>query len=274
MRYEVAGFCPICEAKTTFVAEHEQEVAEQWMPHLFRAALCCVKCKGPPRERAIAHVLTKLRPNWRDLAIHESSPGGWAFSYKLRREAPGYVASQYDPTFPFGQMHSTGLWRNEDLEAQTFGDETFDIVVTQDVFEHLFNPGRAAREICRTLKPGGLCLMTVPVVNHWGTTQRRASLKDGQVVHHLPEQYHGNPVGDGRSLVTVDWSYGIGAYLTAKSGVPFSVLVIDDMSMGIRDPYNTLLVATKEPLADLQESLGAGEFPALGTMSCSLKIGQ
>lgn len=251
--YSMQGFCPICDAEVNFNAVSEKVLAQKWWPGWFRIALKCEKCKSPPRERAIAHMLTKLRPNWRELAIHESSPGGWAFSYKLRREAPGYVASQYDPTFPFGQMHSSGRWRNEDLEAQTFADETFDVVVTQDVFEHLFNPGRAAREICRTLKPGGLCLMTVPVVRPWGTTQRRASLKDGQVVHHLPEQYHGNPVGDGKSLVTVDWSYGIGAYLTAKSGVPFSVLVLDDMTMGIRDPYNTLLVATKEPLPDLQE---------------------
>jgi hypothetical protein len=95
--------------------------------------------------------------------------------------------------------------------------------------------------------------MTVPVVNPWGDIRRRAALRGSVVEHLLPEQYHGNPVGDGRSLVTVDWSYAIGAYLTAHSGLPFAVHVIDDMSMGIRDPVNVVLTAVKAPLPDLGE---------------------
>jgi hypothetical protein len=60
-------------------------------------------------------------------------------------------------------------------------------------------------------------------------------------------------VGDGRSLVTVDWSYAIGAYLTKHSGLPFAVHIIDDMSMGIRDPFNVVLTARKIPLCNLVE---------------------
>lgn len=36
-----------------------------------------------------------------------------------------------------------------------FGDAQFDIVVSTAVFEHLYNPFQAAREIARVLKPGG-----------------------------------------------------------------------------------------------------------------------
>ncbi|MCS6891441.1 MAG: class I SAM-dependent methyltransferase, partial [Rhodovarius sp.] len=207
----------------------------------------------PPRERAIARVLVAIRPNWRDLSIHESSPGGGAFSQKLRRLCRGYVPTQFDPSLPFGVLDPTGRWRNENLEAQTFPDASFDIVIAQDVFEHLFHPGRAAKEIARTLKPDGVALLTVPVVRHFGRTQRRARLTPCGIQHILPEQYHGNPVGDGRSLVTIDWSYDIGAYLTAHSGIPWVVMVIDDMSMGIRDPYNTILIGWKAQIPDLEE---------------------
>lgn len=251
--FSAPGFCPVCEQDVTFSATSELEVKPTLQAAWFRGALRCSACKSPPRERAIARVLEAACSNWRALSIHESSPGGWAFSAKLRRDCQGYVASQYDSSLPFGQMDPTGKWRNENLEEQTFDDEQFDIAVSQDVFEHLFHPGRAAREIARTLKPGGLCIMTVPVVNPWGAIQRRAELVDGEVRHILPEQYHGNPVGDGRSLVTVDWSYAIGAYLTAHSGMPFAVHVIDDMNMGIRDPYNVVLTAVKSPLPDLNE---------------------
>ncbi len=122
-----------------------------------------------------------------------------------------------------------------------------------DVFEHLFHPGRAAREIARTLKPNGLCVMTVPVLRPWADIVRRAMIEDGHIRHLLPEQYHGNPVGDGRALVMIDWSYAIGAYLMAHSGLPFTVHVIDDLTMGIRDPWNVVLTAVKTPLPDLGE---------------------
>lgn len=253
MRFEFHGPCPVCEADRSFVAERDDDLDPQWHGGWFRQDLKCTVCRAPPRERIIADALNRLCPQWRHVEIHESSPGGWAFSYKLRAQATKYVASQYDPTFAFGQMDATGQWRNEDLESQTFPAESFDVVITQDVFEHLFNPGRAMREIARTLRPGGFALMTVPVVRGWGPTERRARLVGGQVEHLLPPEYHGNPVGDGRSLVTVDWSYDIGSYLAAQSGLSVTVMTVDDLGRGIRDPWNVLVVARKNAVVDLGE---------------------
>lgn len=244
----MSGRCPVCEAPSTFVAENDAEVPLAYHPQWFRASLRCTTCRTPPRERAIAQAVQQTIPDWRTLDIHESSPGGWAYSSKLRQECPGYIASHYAPDMPFGQMHSSGRWRNENLEVQTFQDESFDLVVSQDVFEHLFHPDRAIREIARTLRPGGYCIMTVPVVRFWKPSRRRASLAGADVVHHLPEEYHGNPVGDGRSLVTVDWGYDLAAYLSLHAGMPFSLLLIDDLSLGIRDPFNTVLIGRKAPL--------------------------
>lgn len=253
--FEISGYCPICEGAQLFRASREKPIPEKWYPHWFRNDLRCVTCGSVPRERAFARVLMGMRPKWRDLAIHESSPVMRGMSKRLKRECSGYVASQFSEEFPFGQVHPQAGWRNENLEAQTFADETFDVVASLDVFEHLFHPGRAAREIARTLRPGGLCILTVPVVHPWGEIRRRAEIRNGEVHHLLPEQYHGNPVGDGRALVTVDWSYGIGAYLTAHSGLHFAVHVIDDMDMGIRDPVNVVLTGVKMPLPDLDEPI-------------------
>jgi SAM-dependent methyltransferase len=251
--FTAPGYCPICEANSTFEAQSDRPVADVYRAGWFRNALKCMNCGSIPRERAFARTLMAMRPNWRELTIHESSPVMRGMSRRMRNECPGYLVSQYSEEFPLGQLHPKAGWRNENLESLTFDDESFDVVISLDVFEHVFHPGRAAREIARTLKPGGICVMTVPVVRPWGDIQRRAAIVDGQVQHLLPEQYHGNPVGDGRSLVTVDWSYAIGAYLTAHSGMPFAVHVIDDMSMGIRDPYNVVLTAVKSPLPDLNE---------------------
>jgi len=255
--FETSGYCPVCEADAEFVARHDGPIGKEFHSRWFRGGLKCQTCGSVPRERALAHVINNACPDWRDMKVHECSPSSRGVSLKLRRDCPQYVTSQYNPDMMFGDTHPTLGWRNENLENQTFEDESFDLVVTQDVFEHLFHPGKAAREIARTLKPGGFCIMTVPVVSPFGETRRRAALENGEIVHLQEEQYHGNPVGDGRSLVTVDWSYDISTYLSTQSGMGFSVLPIDDMNQGIRDYYNVVLLARKNAPVDLGEGTPA-----------------
>lgn len=45
-----------------------------------------------------------------------------------------------------------------------FRDNEFDSVITNEVFEHVFNPDNFLSEIYRILKPGGMLLMTVPFI--------------------------------------------------------------------------------------------------------------
>ena len=164
-RYEIEGHCPVCEQQTSFLAEREEELSPRWWDHWFRDSLLCRSCGSIPRERALMAVLTAIRPNWRELLIHESSPGARGASLRLQDQCPGYVATQYDTSIPFGSVDEKSNHRSEDLAAQTFPDGVFDVVVTQDVFEHLFDPAAAISEIRRTLKPNGICIMT-------GTCQR------------------------------------------------------------------------------------------------------
>lgn len=54
-----------------------------------------------------------------------------------------------------------------DASELPFGSEAFDAAVCIEVFEHLFEPQQAARELLRVLRPGGLLLVTVPNVAYW-----------------------------------------------------------------------------------------------------------
>ncbi|WP_177243082.1 class I SAM-dependent methyltransferase [Bradyrhizobium sp. Gha] len=140
----------------------------------------------------------------------------------------------------------------QNLEAQTFDDNIFDLVITQDVFEHVFSPDRAIAEIARTLKPGGGYIMSVPVVRRAQSSRRRARLtKEGSIENILPPEFHGNPVNGEGAIVTIDWGFDIGAYLAAASGMHFLMLEIDDLARGIRDECNLTLVGFKRPLPDL-----------------------
>src|SRR5690606_12459429 len=97
---------------------------------------------------------------------------------------------------------------------------SFDLLVAQDVFEHVFRPDLAIAEIARTLRPGGLFISTVPMVRGRNPARRRAELVDGEVRHLIePPEYHGNPLGGG-ALVTVDWGWDIAAYFLRHGGMP------------------------------------------------------
>ncbi|MEL6892057.1 MAG: methyltransferase domain-containing protein [Actinomycetota bacterium] len=89
--------------------------------------------------------------------------------------------------------------RHEDLADLSFDDERFDLVVTQDVFEHVPSLEASFAEIVRVLRPGGRLVFTVPCFAELDRTEVLARVHpDGRVEQLVePPEIHGNPVGDG-----------------------------------------------------------------------------
>lgn len=205
--YDRQGHCPICEAPARFVAH------EAW----FRDALRCTGCGSIPRERALALVLARRFPGWRALAIHESSPADRGISAKLARECAGYLGTQFFPGAAPGAM--VRGFRNENLEALSFPDASFDLTITLDVMEHVNQPDTVLREVRRTLKPGGAYLFTVPTYKERVSSERRAHYReDGSVEHMAEPEYHGNPVSDAGALVTFHYGYDFAQLIHAWAG--------------------------------------------------------
>lgn len=55
-----------------------------------------------------------------------------------------------------------------DAEPLPFPDGTFDEVYTENLFEHLVNPGRLCQEAHRVLKPGGRFVVVTDNATYWG----------------------------------------------------------------------------------------------------------
>lgn len=189
---ESTGHCPACDQPATFTSR------DAWL----RDYYFCSNCRSIPRERAVMHVIETLRPDWKNLVMHESSPGDRGTSLRLAKECDNYVASQFFLDGVRGEVRN-GV-RHEDLRSLTFDDNSIDIHVSQDVLEHVFEPNLVFAEINRTLRPGGVHVCTVPLVRKHQPTQIRASLTNGEVVNHLPPDYHGNPVSADGSLVVTE----------------------------------------------------------------------
>jgi SAM-dependent methyltransferase len=189
--------------------------------------------------------IEKYYSNWRELRIHESSPSDCSISHKLKCECKEYTATQYYPDKEFG-IKVNGV-QNEDLENQTFQDEVFDIVITQDVMEHIFHPDKAFKEIARTLKKGGTHIFTVPIINkHKKTEVWAIKDKNGIPVFLKEPEYHLNPVDPKGSPVTMHWGFDIVDFIKQKSGLETTIEYIDDLNFGIRAEFIEVLVSFKK----------------------------
>jgi len=118
-----------------------------------------------------------------------------AFFRELKKRHPSAIGSEFlrDNTAR-GNTNKAGI-RHEDITALTFRDRSFDVVLSFDILEHVPDFRAAFRELARVLVPGGHLLASFPFDSHFEKTQIRASIGiDGSISHHLPAEYHGDPV--------------------------------------------------------------------------------
>jgi SAM-dependent methyltransferase len=224
-----SGYCHCCRAEATFSIEGP------WLRDEYR----CLTCGSIPRQRHLQYVLDTYFVGWEQARMHESSPSNGLLS----AQSTDYSASQFFDRVPLGSSYR-GV-RCENLEQLTFADETFDLFITQDVFEHVFNPDRALRDIMRVLKPGGAHVFTAPKHRHVARSYPRARLVDGQVEYLMEQVYHGNPIGDGRSLVTWDYGHDVEHLMAQWCGYPPVTYVTRDRRLGIDGEYLEVFVIRK-----------------------------
>lgn len=219
VKYSLAsnGYCHCCCKQVTFSSD------DVWL----RDHLSCSSCNSTPRQRNLIKALDELIPAWKEKQIHESSPGNDFF-----KGIEGYTFSQYVPSTEFGASLPCG-GTNQNIEMMTFDSNSFDIFISQDVLEHVFDPEKACKEIFRVLKPGGWHIFTTPRHNHIKKSIRRANRVGGAVKYLKPPEYHANPVGDGKALVTYDWGRDFESLIEKWSGCPVITLNKPDMTRGI-----------------------------------------
>ncbi|MFC1850268.1 methyltransferase domain-containing protein [candidate division CSSED10-310 bacterium] len=233
------GYCCTCDQEVTFIAENE------WLRDFY----VCNNCSSIPRERALIYCIEKFYPDWRSYAIHEISPIDRGASKKLRLQCPGYSMSMFSPHVPLG-TDLTGGMRNENIETMTFADETFDLVISQDVLEHIFQPDKAFAEIGRVLKPGGAHIFAVPLINKEKASEQWARMNESGEIDYLNKpEYHTSSDGSD-SLVTMHWGYDIVDFIIKHSGLSTTIVYLDNLELGIRAEYIEILISRKIAASD------------------------
>lgn len=176
--------CPCCGGESfTLTAVLWDELIEAWglVEHEIgyinrQQGLLCAACGSSLRTMTLAagmmdaygfrglfREFVRTEPG-RSLAVLEVNPAGQLTPHL--RQIPGHKLVRF-PAF--------------DMQHMYLAEATFDAVVHSDTLEHVPDPDLGLRECWRVLRPGGLCLYTVPIVV--GRMTRR---RDG-----MPPAYHG-----------------------------------------------------------------------------------
>ncbi len=191
------GLCWACGSPGQFLFDRRYAPVGQvnW-----RERLVCTRCQLNSRLRLALHVAEDrlgLRRGDRVFLTEDKTP----FARVIRERGWAPMTSEFMPGVPRGTSDQNGT-RSEDLTQLTFGDASFDALLSFDVLEHVPDYLAALTEIRRVVRPGGVALLSFPFVRSNATHVVRARVAaNGAIEHLLPEEYHGDPLGSGKGIL-------------------------------------------------------------------------
>ncbi len=167
--------------------------------------MVCPECGLNNRQRALIGILPDyVRKDSRIYIMEQITPPFHAISKRYTN----ITGSEYlGDGIESGYVNENGIM-HEDATHLSFKDEEFECVISQDVFEHVFDINACLKEMYRILRPGGTLIISVPFYTSEPKTRVRARISDGKIENLLEPVYHGNPMGGG-SLLVYDYGWDL-----------------------------------------------------------------
>lgn len=209
------GYCFACGkagAEFTYFEVINQRLKDEWkisrslqIAFSERESMHCDSCRSSLRLRELSRAISLVYsqgskslvelvkdPKFRRLNIAEINACGDL--HNILKTLPNIKYSEYE-----SDDKNT---RGEDLQALSYENNFFDLVLTSDTLEHIPDYKTAINEILRILKPGGYHIFTIPIVFS-RKTKRRVKLEGNSVVPILDASYHG--AGEPGNLVSSEF---------------------------------------------------------------------
>lgn len=221
--------CIVCgnlNKKWIFKKIISNELAKQWkLTQEVRLKLdqresnFCPKCGNSSRTRTLAQALMQQiqykgienfsqwinKTNNEKLKIAEINACGKLHKFLSKNKNIAY--SEYPSSRLITRIINT--LRNilkEDITQLTYPDNLFDIVLHSEVLEHVPDIDKAITECRRILKPKGICIFTIPILNNRKTKKcANINMLTGEIKYLKSPSYHGL---DKRNDNLVWWEFG------------------------------------------------------------------
>jgi len=235
------GRCTVCGWEGEFLRQDME-----------REGFLCGNCGASSRMRALVHLLGHVLgegdlplfewPSDKSVSILESSALG-PYPVMLADKFD-YLPTEYDPE----KIRSGGNpMKYADFQELQFPDNSFDLVIASEVFEHVRDDRKGFCEVLRVLKPGGALLLTVPYDHDRHETRTRVDTSGEEDIHLLEPEYHG---GGGQTLAYRNYGRDLMALLRE---VGFAVCHYDlqDLLHGITAQH--AFVARKGEFSEVRE---------------------
>lgn len=112
---------------------------------------------------------------------------GCAYGYMLEKfpqsmekfgiDISDHAIARAQEHFPQGKFQVGGAEKK-----LPFAEDFFDVIICNDVLEHLVDPGLALQAMARVLKPGGILYLNTP---HLNTLRKMIFMRPDQMEHHI-----------------------------------------------------------------------------------------
>jgi len=183
-----------------------------------------------------------LWPQRQELKVLEPCPRGPQAMFL--RDKFDYYAPEFDP-----EKIRAGAAPEAyaDLQNLSFADETFDVIITSDVFEHVREEVKGYREVYRTLKKGGTFLLTVPYDHQREKSIVRVAVEGDQNIFLMEPRYHG---GGGATLAYREYGRDL---LDLLRSVGFSVGYVEAGIPRFQIQKSGMIICQKSPYLDLEK---------------------
>lgn len=230
--FTVPGYSYTAQKQVEFLVDYQH--AGDTGGVIWRERVCCPETYFNNRMRATFHLFDIEMGPYADMNMYITEQLTPIYNY-FKNKYPRTVGSEYLGEFiPKGQARPDGV-RNEDLCQLTFDDQSFDALVSLDVFEHIPSYRDAFKECGRVLKHGGRMMWSVPFVSSSRRNSIRAKVVDGEI-HHIisPPEYHGDPLSSDGILCFQHFGWEMleevrlagfrDAYTVSYQSIPFGYL--------------------------------------------------
>lgn len=227
--YEYRGYCSVCNKEVLFTNNSIFTCHTEGM--------VCPSCHLNSRLRLMYNLVKEKYSTEKKVYICEYVTD---FFNQLKSFIPDIVGSEYLEENDKRREYI----HHEDVENLTFDNSSFDIVISNDVLEHVFDYKKAFKETARVLKDGGVFLFHIPFYNHEKTIIRAKKNEKG--IKFLEEPiYHGNPVSNKGALWINDFGWDIFNELK-EAGFKDSYLILNHSYIsGFMNDSALLFIAEK-----------------------------